>query len=294
MRDLDLRRLRMFVAVVESPSLRVAAESMSITQQSLSVAIRELENQLGVELFSRTRRSLSLTTAGAALYEGAVPLLAAGTGLAQEVREADSAAPEPYMIGYTPALAPSEAFEVIEGAVLADPALAITVLPIAPDTARQELLAGDIDLALTRGSSVPPDLAGVVAMRHALRLAVHAGHPLAAAPTCSLSDVRDHPVVVSELEEDFTPMIVAFCRDAGFEPTMIVSTLHGIPPHMAVLAHPEACAFVTNRPGWVYHDQIRVVDFDLPPQVPVMAMWLPSSAPGTRDRILGAARTRQT
>ncbi|GAB07847.1 LysR family transcriptional regulator [Gordonia amarae] len=294
MRDLDLRRLRMFVTVVESPSLRIAAEELAISQQSLSVAIRELEAQLGVDLFSRSKRSLVLTKAGEALYEGAVPLLAVGTSLTTEVRKLDTDGDVPYSIGHTPAVAPSEAFEVIEGPILADPTLAITVRPIAPDSAREELLAGTIDLALTRSATVPSDLAGVVAFRHELRLAVHARHPLASAPTCSMSDVSRHPIVVSELETDCTPMIVSYCRDAGFEPTIIVSKLHGIPPHMAVLVHQDACTFVTNQAGWVYHDQIRVVSLTAPPQVPVMAMWLPSSPPKLRNRILDLAGTRPT
>ena len=86
LRDIDLRRLRMFAVVMESPSLRVAADALFISQQALSSAIRELERQLGVELFSRSRRSLTPTPAGEALYRGAVPLLAGGEQLVTHVR----------------------------------------------------------------------------------------------------------------------------------------------------------------------------------------------------------------
>ncbi|MEP9394948.1 LysR family transcriptional regulator [Gordonia sp. VNK1] len=288
MRDLDLRRLRMFVEVVEAPSLRVAAERLFISQQALSAAIRDLERQLGVQLFSRSRRSLTPTPAGKALYEGAVPLLAGGAHLASEVRMIDASNPDPYTIGHTPGLAPSEVFEIIEGAVLADPSLPITVRPLSPSAIREEILGGNIDLALARSREVPPDLAGATATRHKLRLAVNAHHPLAANATCAMKDLESCQIVVSELEEDYVNMLVSYCRRSGFEPKIIASTLRGTPPHMAVITHPEACAFVTNQPGWLYGNQIRIVEFDDPPMTPVMALWLPNTAPRIRNLILDA------
>lgn len=276
----------MFVEVVESPSLRVAAERLFISQQAVSSAIRDLERQLGVELFSRSRRSLTPTPAGTALYEGAVPLLAGSAHLASEVRLIDAHNPDPYTVGYTPGLAPSEVFQVIEGAVLQDASMPITVRPVSADVIRDELLAGRIDLALARSVQSPPDLAGAIATRHELRLAVNARHPLAVNETCSMNDLASCQIVISELEPEYTDMLVSYCRRAGFEPETIVSKLRGTPPHTSVIAHPQAVAFVTNQPGWLYDRQIRVISFDDPPFTPVMAMWLPNTAPTMRNRIL--------
>ncbi|RPA58487.1 LysR family transcriptional regulator [Gordonia oryzae] len=288
MRDLDLRRLRMFMAVVDAPSLRVAAERLYISQQALSVAIRELERQLDVELFSRSRRTLTPTPAGVALYEGAIPLLAGGANLAAEVKMIDDDKPDPFSIGHTPGLAPSEVFQVIEGAVLADPSLLITVKPLWPGDIRDAIMSGDVDMVLARSHTAPTDLAGAIATRHELRLAVNADNPLSENPTCAMRDLADHPIVVSELEDDYKNMIVSYCRRAGFEPEIVVSNLRGTPPHMSVITHPDACAFVTNQPGWLYQNQIRVVSFDDPPMTPVMAVWLPNTASRIRNAVLDA------
>ncbi len=69
----------------------------------------------------------------------------------------------------------------------------------------------------------------------------------------------------------------------------LLSTLLGTPPHTAVIAHPQACAFVTNEPGWLYGNTIRIVEFTDPPFAPVRAMWLPNTASPLRRRILAAA-----
>ncbi len=294
--DIDLRRLRMFVTVMEAPSLRAAADELFITQQALSSAIRELERHLGVELFSRSRRNLTATAAGEAMYRGAVTLLAGGEHLVSQVRLVDRASPNPFVIGHAPDLAPSEVFQIIEPVVREDPSAPITVRPVFAEQMRDELIAGTIDLALGRGVANPTDLAATIATQHVLRLAVQSDHPLAQHDQVEVSSLADFEIVVwgAEHETEYTDILVAICRRAGFEPRMIVSTLLGTPPHTAVIAHPKACAFVTNEPGWLYENRIRIIEFTDPPMAPVRALWLPNTASIMRQKILDSVTPEQT
>lgn len=68
---LELRDLRYFLAVAEELNFTRAAERLHLAQQALSAAVRRLEGDLGVQLFTRSTRHVALTAAGEALMDAA-------------------------------------------------------------------------------------------------------------------------------------------------------------------------------------------------------------------------------
>ena len=73
--NIDIRHLRYFVAVAEARQFNKAVRNLYTSEPSLSKQIKDLEIRLGFPLFKRSRKSLSLTDSGRALYEGALQLL---------------------------------------------------------------------------------------------------------------------------------------------------------------------------------------------------------------------------
>jgi DNA-binding transcriptional LysR family regulator/DNA-binding Xre family transcriptional regulator len=88
--DLDLRRLRYFVSVAEELHFGHAAERLDINQPVLSRQIQKLEQDLGVDLLTRSSRRVELTGAGRQLFEDARALLSTANALGQRARRAAS------------------------------------------------------------------------------------------------------------------------------------------------------------------------------------------------------------
>jgi DNA-binding transcriptional LysR family regulator len=83
--DVDMRKLRYFVAVAEELHFGRAAERLHIAQPVLSRQIRSLEGELGVRLFTRDSRGTELTIAGKQLLDDARFLLAEAKALQQRL-----------------------------------------------------------------------------------------------------------------------------------------------------------------------------------------------------------------
>ncbi|HEY4464353.1 MAG TPA: LysR substrate-binding domain-containing protein [Streptosporangiaceae bacterium] len=101
--DVDLRKLRYFVAVAERLHFGRAAEALHIAQPVLSRQIRALEDELKAQLFARTKRSAELTPAGEQLLADARPLLASAEALRRRVGQAARGA-DTFTIGFMPGL----------------------------------------------------------------------------------------------------------------------------------------------------------------------------------------------
>ena len=87
---MDIHLLRTFLAVADHKGLRKAADVLHITPSAVSSRVRQLEREMGVQLFDRNRAGVELTLAGQRMREKAATLIKDWLQLKQEVRRDDS------------------------------------------------------------------------------------------------------------------------------------------------------------------------------------------------------------
>jgi DNA-binding transcriptional LysR family regulator len=144
--DVDLRKLRYFVAVAEHLNFGRAAEELHIAQPVLSRQIRAFESELGVVLFNRSVRGTALTDAGRQLLEDAGPLLSSATALQRRARLAQRGSAR-LTIGFMPGIVVTS---VVRALGRRRPEIEIDVLRTSWDDQTQVLHDGTADVSFVR------------------------------------------------------------------------------------------------------------------------------------------------
>ena len=185
--DVDLRKLRYFVAVAEELHFGRAAERLYIAQPVLSRQIRALEEELGAKLFVRTKRSTELTPAGRQLLDDAKPLLASADAVRRRVAQA-ARGPKTFTVGFMPGITVTPA---VRAFTAAHPDLEVEVIRTTWDDQVDVLHDGRADVSIVR---LPIDQAGL-SLRPLFeepRVAMlPADHRLAGKPLIEITDLAD-------------------------------------------------------------------------------------------------------
>jgi DNA-binding transcriptional LysR family regulator len=262
----ELRHLRYFVAVAEELNFSRAARRLQMAQPPLSVAIRQLEAELGAELFQRSSREVTLTEAGRAMLDGARRTLAEADRAVAEARRAGTGE----VGGLRVAFSWSARFETL-------PALGRAVRVEHPDV---ELLteemwnsrmigalrAGSIDVAISLCPEVAGDLAYEPIRAERVVALLGAGHPLAGERSIELSVLTNEGFVLfpRELAPRLYDTLVGLCRHVGFEPAVRKESFHA-GWELGVLADVHVVALVPQS-----------VTHELPPGVVAVELSEPS------------------
>jgi DNA-binding transcriptional LysR family regulator len=189
--DLDLRKLRYFVAVADQLHFGRAADELHIAQPVLSRQIRALEQDLGASLFTRDRHGVELTDAGRQLLADAGPLLASTHAVRRRVSAA-AGGKRRLMVGFRAGVAVTPAARAFEDR---HPDVVVDVQRIEGDDQAAMLLDGRIDVGYVR---LPIDEAGlrVTPLYTEPRVAVlPAGHRLAGKEQVTEADLAGEPLV---------------------------------------------------------------------------------------------------
>jgi DNA-binding transcriptional LysR family regulator len=224
----ELRHLRYFIAVAEELNFSRAAQRMHMAQPPLSAAIRQLERDLGVDLFLRTTREVKLTEAGHAFLAGARRTLADAERAAEDAKRAAAGELGHLRMGYSW----STRFETL-------PALGRAFRASHPDV---ELLAqelwnarmppafanGSIDIALSLCPEIAAELELAPIRKERLVALLPETHPHAGEDAIPLSALADEQFIVfpREIAPRLHDAFMSVYRRAGFEPRLRTESFH--------------------------------------------------------------------
>ncbi|MFI0998925.1 LysR family transcriptional regulator [Streptomyces galbus] len=211
-------RLAHFAGVARTEHVTRAAQEMNVPQSTLSRAMARLEQDLGVDLFARHGRTVSLTPAGRTFLTSVERALAEVRRAADEVRADADAATGKVAFGFLHTMG-AETVPALLHAFRADhPRVRFGLVQNHGEAMLEGLRAGQLDLCLTSPVPDAPDLVARRLDEQKLRLVVPADHRLAGRRRVRLAEAAEETFVTLEPGYGLRRITDALCQEAGFRP----------------------------------------------------------------------------
>lgn len=194
---LDSRRLRHFLAVYDLRSIGQAAEKLYVTQPALSKSIRQLEEDLGVQLFDRTPLGVVPTVFGETLAQHARIIRAEMRHAETEIANLRGAVKGHVTVGVGPSVAAYLMPLATQRVREEKPGISMTIVEGLSDTLIPALRRGEIDFAVGTWPRVTDgDLTAEVLVHDRVCVCAGPGHPLAGRGRVELGELLEYPWVL--------------------------------------------------------------------------------------------------
>lgn len=214
---MNLRTLRVFVEVVRQGGFSQAAEVVSLTQSSVSKAVRTLEDELGTPLLNRIGHKSELTAAGEIAYRRALVLLAERNDLIAEINELRDLKGGTLRIGLPPVGCGVLFAEMFATYRSRYPRVNIELIEHGSKKLHECLEAGEVDLAALL---IPIDetFAYQEVRNEPLVVVLPSAHSLSRRKRMNFSDLADSPFILFEEGFALNALIMAACDRRGIVP----------------------------------------------------------------------------
>jgi DNA-binding transcriptional LysR family regulator len=261
---MELRHLRYFVIVAEEQNVTRAAARLHVSQPPLSRQIRDLEEELGVELFRRTAKSLALTEAGKIFLNEARAILLRVDQAVDTVRTVASSSRGTLHVGYSPSLTVKLLPRTLMLFERAHPGIRVSLHDLSSEECIQRLSNEKIDLALTVRPAVAR-MRGLIfesIAQFPLCCAVATSHFLAKKNSIALSALKNERFIVYSRDDypEYCNWLKALCRKHGFEPR-IGEEYDGVTGLIAAVEAGQGIALVPSSLACMSGQRLKLLEF---------------------------------
>ncbi|MFK0103542.1 LysR family transcriptional regulator [Streptomyces sp. NPDC091217] len=211
-------RLAYFAGVARTEHVTRAAQELNVPQSTLSRAMARLEQDLGVDLFSRHGRTVSLTPAGRTFLTSVERALAEVRRAADEVRADADPTTGKVAFGFLHTMGVETVPGLLQAFRADHPRIRFSLVQNYGEAMIEKLRAGELDLCLTSPVPDAPDLVARRLDEQKLRLVVSVDHPLATRKRIRLAEAAEETFVTLEPGYGLRRITDDLCKEAGFAP----------------------------------------------------------------------------
>lgn len=226
--QLELRHLHYFLAVAEELHFRKAAEKLFISQPGLTRQIKQMESELGIQLFIRDNRNVALTTAGAYLKEEISRNLKNLDHLFEHAKLLELGKEGTINLGYVGSAMNQLIPEVLVQFGKEYPHVVFNLTEMSNEQQIEGLLAGEIDAGFVRLDRVPPTLEKRTVIHEPFCLVLPKSHPLDPCNFMSIEQLKEASFILFDpkYSASYYEKVMQIFDDHGFRPHLSHNTIH--------------------------------------------------------------------
>lgn len=275
---MELRHLRYFVAVAEELNFTKAARRLAITQPLLSRQVRDLEREIGAQLFDRNSSRVFLTEAGSRLLSEARVVLHHAAQAVEATRQVHAGVAGTLRLGIAKGLGDIVS-RIISGYLRTFPAVEIDVRDIASGFQSDAFDDRKIDVGFMRPPLNNPQLTSRLLFRQRLSVVLRKASPLAKRARIRLKDLAQESLLMIDrrISPGFDDKTLELYRDAGISPKIISTATMPYDEAGAILVASGKGIYIAvgERPYYPsFADRLAAVLLDEPTAVmPVHIVW---------------------
>lgn len=215
---MDIKQISYFMAVAQEGSFSRAAEKLEVSQPTLSMAVKKLEEELGAELFYSFNRRQNLTDEGLRLKEGAAKLLEVYQETIENVKLSDYVGSGAVTLGLSPLFGACFFGDLIPSFSAAYPNIKINMLEDGANKIDELVEKGEVDLAVTLNTERMASFASCHFSTQRNVALLHKKHPLANAKSITVADLKEDSFAIFNQDFILNRQIMSACHAAGFRP----------------------------------------------------------------------------
>ena len=216
---MDLRKLEIFAAVAQSGSFSAGAEQLHMAQPAVSIAVRKLEESLGITLFDRSGRSIAVTAEGRQLLGRAQFILQQVEDLAASAGDLSGLLRGELSVSCPSMLATYFLPDLLSGFLTEHSGLTASVTQAGTTEIEDRLLRDDIELGVTTASG-PGELERLPLINEQMVVCVSENHPWARRRYLGIEDLHATPMVVYESGYFIRAQLDQLCQASATQPEL--------------------------------------------------------------------------
>ncbi len=291
---MELRHLRYFVAVAEAENVSRAAAKLHVSQPGVSRQIRDLEDEIGFQLFERSAKSVRLTRAGKVFLDEARAVLQSASDAVKKARAVSGGMGGELAVGYAPSLT----VQILPAALRKFQEQFPELRVVLHDLSTEEMLAQLRERKLQVALTVKPPaklLRGLrfdELARYAMRVAVAPKHPLAKANAIGLAEVAREPLIAYSRTgyPEYHTMLDRLFAPVGGKPR-VAGEHDSVTSLIAAVESGHGVALVPECLTCMVGERLKLIPLrDGPPPLIVGAIWQDHGKAGLASQFVAAAK----